>query len=154
MRRNIGLAVLFALVAVVSICDAHAAESAASYCATGHPPRVATAVPQSLVAEVARTFNIGEEMAGGLTVRCVGRTLMACWVGANLNCGKANTRRRLPGASAFCRDNPGSDFIPMAATGHDTIYSWRCFGRRAVPGKPNVKLDADGYAADNWREVP
>ena len=68
-------------------------------------------------------------------VRCVGPQLMACWVGANLSCGKANVRRRLPGATAFCRDDPNAASIPMAATGHDTIYDWRCVNGRAVAGK-------------------
>ncbi len=57
---------------------------------------------------------------------------MACTVGANLNCGKADTRRDLPGATAWCRENPDSDFIPMFATGHETIYDWRCTKGQAV----------------------
>jgi hypothetical protein len=74
-------------------------------------------------------------------------------VGANLNCAKANTRRSLPGASEFCRANPDAAIIPMAATGHDTIYAWRCVGRRAVAAKTVVAVDPDGYDAGNWKEV-
>jgi hypothetical protein len=62
--------------------------------------------------------------------------------------------RSLLGANAYCREHPGSDSIPMAATGHDTIYDWRCEGHRAVAGKANRAVDAQGYVADNWREAP
>ena len=41
----------------------------------------------------------------------------------------------------------------MAATGHDTIYAWRCVGRRAVVGKTVVFGDPDGHDAGNWKQV-
>ena len=41
----------------------------------------------------------------------------------------------------------------MAATGHDTIYDWRCVGGRAVPTKVVVTVDAHGYDAGNWKEI-
>ena len=92
-------------------------------------------------------------MRRGAFVRCAGGRLLACAIGANLNCGKADTRRSLPGASEYCRAHPGADDIPMFATGHDTIYAWRCAGRRAVAGKALVSVDAHGYDAGNWKEV-
>jgi hypothetical protein len=58
---------------------------------------------------------------------------MGCMVGANLVCDKAD-QRRAAGAT-WCRENPGATVIPMAATGHATIYEWSCNGRNAVPGK-------------------
>jgi hypothetical protein len=111
-------------------------------------------VPVDLLPAVAKTFDIGVDVARpAATIRCVGSKLMACYVGANLNCGKADTRRSLPGATAFCRDNPGADSIPMVVTGHDTIFDWRCIGRRAVAGKQNMAVDSQGYIAGNWKEV-
>ena len=102
-------------------------------------------------ADVARTFGVPVEIARrGAFVRCAGDKLVARSVGANLNCGKANTRRSLPGARAFCRANPDADNIPMVATGHDTIYAWRCVGRRAVATKAVVAVDPYGYDAGNW----
>ena len=92
-------------------------------------------------------------MRNGGFVRCANGKLLACLIGANLNCGKADTRRSLPGASEFCRANPGADNIPMFATGHDTIYGWRCVGKRAVAGKARVSVDPHGYDAGNWREI-
>ena len=87
-------------------------------------------------------------------VRCAGAKLMACWVGANLDCGKANVHRSLLGATAYCRDNPGSDSIPMAATGHDTIYDWRCDGKRAVAGKANRAVDAEAISPATGSKYP
>ena len=79
---------------------------------------------------------------------------MACAVGANLVCDKADQRRELRGATEWCRDNPRSDIIPMFATGHSTIYEWSCKRRRAVPGKLIVAVDPQGYITENWKEVP
>ncbi|MBV8442823.1 MAG: hypothetical protein JO312_20070 [Hyphomicrobiales bacterium] len=148
----------FALAAAVALAEILASSALAAsddaYCAAG-ASRAPVRVPRELEARVARAFGITPEMARDAAfVRCAGDKLMACWVGANLNCGKANMRRPLPGATAFCRANPGSDNIPMAATGHDTIYAWRCIGRGAVAGKAIVSIDAEGYARDNWRELP
>jgi hypothetical protein len=43
--------------------------------------------------------------------------------------------------------------IPMAATGHGTIYEWSCNGRRAVAGKAVMTLDPQGYIAENWKAI-
>ncbi len=124
------------------------------YCAAGAGRQSAAPVPKELQSAVAKAFGISVDQARHAKVRCAGGRLMACWVGANLDCGKANVHRRLVGASAWCRDHPGSESIPMVATGHDTIYDWRCEGRRAVAGKPNRALDARGYIVDNWKRLP
>jgi hypothetical protein len=127
---------------------------AADYCPDGADHRVAQKVPAELEQRVARTFGIGVDQAReAAMVRCVGPRLMACWVGANLNCGKADTQRRLLGATSFCQDNPDAADIPMAATGHDTIYAWRCVHGQAVAGKVVLAVDSQGYIRDNWRVV-
>jgi hypothetical protein len=111
-------------------------------------------VPPQLVAAVAQAFQIdASAVRDAAFVRCAGTRLMACSVGANLDCFKADRRRVLPGATAWCRDNPGSTGVPMSATGHDTIYEWSCRGRRAVAGKTALKVDQQGYVADNWKEL-
>ena len=130
------------------------AASGPGTCASGAGPRVPVPVPREFEAAVAGAFGVPVDLVrGGAFVRCAGAKLLACVVGANLNCGKANTRRSLPGASEFCRANPDAQIIPMAATGHDTIYTWRCVGRRAVAAKAVVAVDLDGYDAGNWKEV-
>ena len=152
-RRRRAIAAALAFGALACAAPASAA-SGAALCAAGAGPRAPAPVPKGLEAAVARTFGLPVDLVRrGAFVRCDGGRLLACAIGANLNCGKANTRRSLPGASEYCRANPGADFIPMFATGHDTIYAWRCVGKRAVAGKALVAVDAHGYDAGNWKEV-
>jgi hypothetical protein len=154
--RAIGPRSALALALICALSVQHAlAAGGARYCAAGTVGRIAMTVPKRLEPLIADAFGITAEQAReSAYVRCAGGKLMACWVGANLDCGKANVHRSLLGANAYCRDNPGSDSIPMAATGHDTIYDWRCDGKRAVAGKANRAVDAEGYIGDNWKEVP
>jgi hypothetical protein len=148
------LAALLALGALQFACPA-IAKNAGAYCAPAAAPRASIPVPRELEAKVAQAFGIPVDLARKAAfVRCAGPRLLACWIGANLNCGKANLSRSLPGANEFCRANPNADVVPMAATGHDTIYDWRCVGRRAVATKPVVAVDAQGYDAGNWKEPP
>jgi hypothetical protein len=148
-----------AIVAALAFCALPcafpaSAASAPAYCAAGAGPRVPVPVPKEFEADVVRTFGVPIDLVRrGAFVRCAKDKLLACLVGANLNCGKANTRPSLPGASEFCRANPDAAIIPMAATGHDTIYAWRCVGKRAVTAKTVVAVDPDGYDAGNWKEV-
>jgi hypothetical protein len=125
-----------------------------SYCAAGAHAQPAK-VPADLAARVGRALNLDDHAVRQATfVRCDGDRLLACYVGANLNCFKANLRRTLPGATAWCRDHPGSASIPMYATGHETVYEWSCNGSRAVAGKIAMPVDARGYVAGNWKQVP
>jgi hypothetical protein len=129
------------------------AHAAFAYCPSPAHSRPAK-VPANLVPAVAAAFNIDNAAVPNTAfVRCAGAKLMGCYVGANLNCGKANTRRVLPGATAWCRQNPGAANIPMVATGHDTIYEWSCKGKRARAGRQVMKVDPQGYIADNWKEI-
>ena len=152
----IARATLFAsLIAFAPMAFQNSARAAsAGYCPGGAGHRVAHAVPAALEPSVAETFGIGvDQVRAAAVVRCVGSQLLACWVGANLDCGKADTRRRLVGATAFCRDNPGAAVVPMVATGHDTIYDWRCVRARAVAGKVVRAVDPAGYIQENWKAV-
>jgi hypothetical protein len=130
------------------------AAAAAPYCPNPAHARPAKP-PSDLTDAVAKAFQIdAAAMDDAAYVRCVGAKLMGCYVGANLVCDKADLRRVLPGASAWCRDNPGAQDIPMAATGHATIYEWSCRGKRAVAGKTIMTVDPQGYIAGNWKEIP
>jgi hypothetical protein len=152
-RRRRAIAAALTFCALQLPCPAPAA-SGAAICASSAGPRAPAPVPKALEADVARTFDIPVGMVrDGAFVRCAGTRLLACAVGANLNCGKANKSRSLPGAREYCRSNPDADNIPMAATGHDTIYDWRCAGGRAVATKVVVTVDAQGYDAGNWKEI-
>jgi hypothetical protein len=140
------------IAALVIAATVEAATGGPAYCPDAAHVRPAKA-PAELLTDVARALQIPDAAARDAAfVRCVGPKLMACYVGANLNCFKADTRRALPGATAWCRENPRSDFVPMSATGHATIYAWSCKDGRAVAGMP-MPVDAQGYVAGNWKEV-
>ncbi len=154
MRMSGAAAVLFATLLFCANTGAiRPAYTAPAYCPNPAHARP-TKVPPGLVPAVAAAFNVDKDAVPNTAfVRCAGAKLMGCYVGANLVCDKANTRRVLPGATAWCRQNPGAANIPMAATGHGTIYEWSCKGRRAVAGKQVMKVDSRGYIADNWKEI-
>jgi hypothetical protein len=155
-RVRLGRCAIVAALAFGALRCAFPASAAAgpATCASGAGPRVPVPVPKDLETDVARALGVPVDVVRrGAFVRCAKDKLLACAVGANLNCGKANTRRSLPGAREFCRTNPDADNIPMAATGHDTIYAWRCTGKRAVAAKTVVGVGPDGYDAGNWKEV-
>jgi hypothetical protein len=148
-----GVVFLFAALIVIITAPAGPAAAGQSFCPNpAHNRPLKT--PAALVAAVAQAFQIDNEaVSAAAVVRCVGPKVIACYGGANLNCDKADTRRSLPGAMAWCRENPGASGIPMAATGHATIYDWSCVGRRAVAGKIVTAVDPQGYVADNWKEI-
>jgi hypothetical protein len=83
-------------------------------------------------------------------VRCMDGRLLACFTGANLPCGRMNASRDNPGATAFCKADPQADVVPAFATGHDTVYAYRCVdGRPRVTGN-TFQLDSRGFAASLW----
>jgi hypothetical protein len=145
------LSVPFRSALISALLTLAAPAAAAPLCASGasSAPRAA---PASLAPAIRRAFGLSGDI-GGAYYRCSGGRTLACVTGANLPCFKANRSRALPGAAQYCRENPGSDFIPMAATGHDTIYEWKCVGKTARPGKLVAPLDSEGYFAENWKPV-
>lgn len=149
-----GTGLLSAAVFVAAVMPVQSAAAEQPYCPdVGH--RSPGKVPAGLMAAVAKTFQIDNgAVRDAAFVRCDGSKLLGCYVGANLDCDKADTRRTLPGATAWCRENPRSTGIPMSATGHDTVYEWSCKGRRAVAGKAIVTVDPQGYIAGNWKPIP
>jgi hypothetical protein len=147
-------AVLMTLViAATAVTAASTARAADAFCPSPAHAKP-TKVPADLLPAVAKAFQLDIATARDATyVRCVGPKVMGCYVGANLVCDKADTRRVLPGATAWCHDNPGSKIVPMVATGHSTVYEWTCHGSRAVAGKAVMKIDRQGYLAVNWKQI-
>ena len=149
-----------ALLVVVAMGPATAAiarqgEDAFKYC-----QRVVTdddpgTVPASLIPSFVRAFGSHPDtprlVEGYLHYRCYQGTVMGCIVGANLNCGKADVSVRSQGGDEWCRENPNDQSIPMSATGHSTIYSWRCSGTRAVPDRKISPVDYRGFEMLNWK---
>jgi hypothetical protein len=87
--------------------------------------------------------------------RCMDHKVYACNFGANLTCdSKANTDRTPTQAMGdYCAANPDSGFIPMAVTGHDTVYSWRCTNSQAQVVEQVATVDAQGYLSQIWYPI-
>lgn len=115
-------------------------------------------LPEELVSAARRLFDIDASLSASYvraatSFRCEqGRTWL-CYVGANLNCGKADTSRSMSAADEYCRDNPAAVGIPMSVTGHATVYDWSCDGGSAKAGEQIVATDKRGFIADNWKPL-
>jgi hypothetical protein len=115
-------------------------------------------IPEDLVPAVNAAFGmrLPTRVAVDTTVfRCAGGRVMVCTTGANLPCGKANTKRApSAGVVQWCRDNPDASVVPAVATGHDTIYQWRC--RAGAPSivRQTLHVDPRGFIAEFWKALP
>jgi hypothetical protein len=103
-------------------------------------------IPLWLVGFATKLYGQG----GDVVYRCMDDHVWLCSYGANLPCGgKADARRNNPGVIQYCRENPNDPFVPMVASGHATVYSWKC-----ARGKPVItsveKVDARGFIAHIW----
>ncbi len=87
--------------------------------------------------------------------RCMDGKVYACTVGANLPCqAKANTDRVPTAAEVdFCKANAQADFIPMAVTGRETVYEWRCRDGRPDIVRQMTTPDARGFLSNIWYEL-
>jgi hypothetical protein len=111
-------------------------------------------IPATLAPVAGRLFGIARNYAAKTTYyRCADHDLLLCNVGANLPCGKANQDTELRGANDWCRDNRNADMIPMAVTGHDTIYEWKCTDGVAKPARQIGKVDGRGFFLEYWKKV-
>ncbi len=115
-------------------------------------------IPASLVVEARRLFELSQDEPATLVskstlYRCMDGKVWLCSFGANLVCGKANTGRISRGAIAYCKQNPGADSVPMAATGHDTIFEWKCVGDKPQASGQIVTVDSRGFIAQNWKSL-
>ncbi len=156
MRSRSLTASIGVITTLAAALSAHAASPAALCARLGTSDRL-RALPVALVPAAVRIFRLGAMPAAQVerstVFRCFDHRVLLCNEGANLSCGKANGRRDLPAASAWCARHPGSSFIPMYLTGHDTIYAWRCAGARAATGAPRWRVDARGFIASHWRRM-
>ena len=143
------------LCSLMLLLFASQANAQSAYCAKVVNDDNVNPIPKALVPEARRLFKLSDETIGEIqestTFRCMSRKIWLCNYGANLPCGgKANVSRVSQGAIDYCKESPGADLVPMAATGHDTIYTWKCIGR-----KPHIissiKVDHRGFIADIWK---
>jgi hypothetical protein len=114
-------------------------------------------IPSGLVPQALQLFYLRpvdpEQVRRSTVYRCMDGAVWLCNYGANLVCAKADVSRVSRGAERYCRENPGSDVVPMAATGHATIYSWECVGNKARIKSGSVSLDSRGFIADQWKRL-
>ncbi len=117
-------------------------------------------VPESIADGLKKAFGAPEsstldDFKRGTYWRCMDGKVYACNVGANLPCYEKANLDKTPneGMVNYCKENPGSDFIPMSATGHSTVYDWKCDGTTPVAGKQFAEVDSQGYQKDIWYEI-
>jgi hypothetical protein len=93
-------------------------------------------------------------VAANVFWRCMHGKVYACAVGANLPCAsKADRATHNRGAANFCREHPDAVEVAAYATGHDTVYAWRCAAGAAVRGAAVATLDERGFRTDIWHAV-
>jgi hypothetical protein len=152
--RLLGLAAVG--LAILSIAPVHA-ETPAQFCAHTGTDDTLRPIPENLVAAVNALFHttMPTRMAVDKTVfRCAGGHVLVCATGANLPCGKADTERTSAGGTQWCRDHPDASFIPAYATGHATIFEWRCRNGAPAIVRQNFEVDPRGFVAEFWKPLP
>jgi hypothetical protein len=80
--------------------------------------------------------------------------VLACQYGANIPCDAKAVISQKPTQPIidYCKQNAGSDFVPMFVTGHDTAVSWACHG--STPAViHSAPIDAQGYQTTYWHKV-
>ena len=153
-------ALLAAVAGAVTICPLNPAraQDVPSLCARVTNDDRVRPIPITLIPKAREIFGFSADAADqyiqkSTSFRCMEGKVWLCNTGANLVCGKANTSQASAGASSFCKENPGSDVVPMAATGHDTVYEWKCVGTKAVISKEVEAVDPRGFLTANWKAL-
>jgi len=160
MRRGLvaaGLVVIVACVGGAAQCAAAQTERERAHCARVGDDDRTRPLRSELVADARRLFEIGPDLSAAFVAtstvtRCMNGKVWLCYVGANLACGKADVSYSAS-AAAFCRQNPNSASVPMSATGHATVYSWKCIGTKATIDQQFERVDPRGFVAENWKEL-
>jgi hypothetical protein len=152
-----GLALVVAAVAAMSPTPVRAQDAGASCARAAADDRVQP-LPDALVGKARQVFEIptataDSDVRSATTYRCMKGAVWLCNTGANLVCDKADVSRKSPGAEQFCKDNPNSADIPMSATGHATVYNWKCVGKTARVAGKITDVDARGFIAANWKQL-
>lgn len=157
IRRALLLAVGVLAAGCMAAGGSRAQQPAAAVCRPGETDAAARPLPSSLLPAFRRAFGLEHAPAEYVLhtgfVRCAGGVPLGCGIGANLPCGPADTRRDIPGADAWCRENGNPPLIPAYVTGHASIYAWRCEAGRAVPVRQVAHADAQGFVAKYWRKL-
>jgi hypothetical protein len=128
----------------------------AAYCAKVVNDDETRPPPATLVFKAARALGMSkpDDTFQRITVwRCMNSRVLVCYIGANIPCYKPDEAQALKGATEFCHEQPDAIGVPMAATGHGTIYMWSCRGTDAVAKPTKFSLDARGFIAELWKAI-
>ena len=103
---------------------------------------------------MAHELNLKPSQGKMMEWRCANGAVLACLYGANIPCdSKANTSQKPTQPIAdYCKQNPGSTFVPMVVTGHETSVSWACHGTQPIVIN-TAPTDAQGYVKAYWKPV-
>lgn len=137
-----------------TLLDFASAGDAVRYCAkVGNDDKTKSITPD-LLPFVRKQFSGSDDafLKASTFYRCMGGSVWVCNVGANLPCYGPDRSKGSSAINDYCRDNPNEDFIPMAVTGHATIYSWKCDNGKPI--RTPLKLDARGFHTDIWFKIP
>jgi hypothetical protein len=153
MLRSVQAALLALLVGSVPLAPTRAQDLSAHWASVGNDDRTKP-IPAELVPAARGALGLGSAasdawLQASTVFRCMSGKVWLCNHGANLTCAKGDVSRVSKGATAWCKDHPGADVVPMAATGHATIHTRTCVGSVARI-KQSEKLDARGFIANQW----
>lgn len=77
-----------------------------------------------------------------------------CQRGANIPCdSKADRSKVNRGAENYCRENLTASEVPAYATGHRTVYGWKCVDGHAERGPMLIATDRRNFRTDIWHVV-
>ena len=150
-------AVLYVAAIFSALCQEAPGQEPIKYCASVGTDDDVRPIAPGLVPQALRMFYLRpvdpEQVRRSTVYRCMDAAVWLCNYGANLVCAKADVSRVSRGAERYCRENPGSDVVPMAATGHATIYSWECVGAETRIKSGSLSVDSRGFIADQWKRL-
>jgi hypothetical protein len=114
-------------------------------------------VPASVAKGLQKALGLAPDMPMDVLTknsfwRCMDGKVYGCSVGANIPCESKVNDSKTPneGMTAFCKENPNSDFIPAVATGRETIYAWKCVNGVPQVDKQIFHPDARGFISEFW----
>jgi hypothetical protein len=119
-------------------------------------PKVTEGIAKALKKAMAMADDAKiQDVVEGSVWRCMDKQVYGCFVGANIPCSeKADTNKTPTDAmNSYCKENPTSDSIPAAVTGHSTIYDWRCASGKPDIAKTLMQVDSRGYQTDFWYKL-
>jgi hypothetical protein len=153
--KFLGGATIAAAEFVAPVTLAHAASDGQMLCMGKETIDDVRPIPQSLAAFAKKLY--GEETTYGdpastTVYRCMHNVAYICQVGNGFSCDRPSRNPYNSGVQRYCRQHPGSGFVPMATSGRGTVYIWKCVGKHAAI-KTVEKTDERGFRAGYWTAV-